>query len=259
MNDLVLHETNGPVAILTLNRAQRHNSLVPIFLEELLDGITAVSTDPTARALILQANGRSFSTGGDALGFVEHEHMAELYANEIVGLLNRVILALLDLPIPVITAVHGTTTGGSIGFVLAADIVLVTPQASFTPYYSVVGASPDGGWTALLPQVIGRQRAAEVLFTNATIDAETAVSWGLANRLVPADQLRETAVAVALDIAAKKQGSVRRSKHLLNLDRADVAHRLEAERQQFVQEVVHGEAMPGFRAFVDELRRKRKV
>jgi len=259
MNDLVLLETTGPVAILTLNRAQRHNSLVPIFLEELLDGITAVSTDPTARALILQANGRSFSTGGDALGFVEHEHMAELYANEIVGLLNRVILALLDLPIPVITAVHGTTTGGSIGFILAADVVLVTPQASFTPYYSVVGASPDGGWTALLPQVIGRQRTAEVLFTNATIDAATAVAWGLANRLVPADQLRETAVAVALDIAAKKQGSIRRSKHLLNLDRDDVARRLEAERQQFVQEVVHGEAMPGFRAFVDELRRKRNV
>lgn len=259
MSDLVLHETNGPVAILTLNRTQRHNSLVPIFLEELLDGITAVSATPTTRALILQANGRSFSTGGDALGFVEHEHMAELYASEIVGLLNRVILALLDLPIPVITAVNGTTTGGSIGLALAADIVLVTPEASFTPYYSVVGPSPDGGWTALLPQVIGRQRAAEVLFTNAKIDAATAVAWGLANRLVPADQLRETAVAIGQDIAAKKQGSIRRTKRLLYPDRDEIARRLEAERQQFVQEVAHGEAMAGFQAFVDELRRKRKV
>jgi len=259
MNDLVLRETNGPVAILTLNRAQRHNSLVPVFLEELLDEITAVSATSTVRALILQANGRSFSTGGDALGFVEHEHMAERYASEIVGLLNRVILALLDLPMPVVTAVHGTVTGGSIGLVLAADVVLVTPQASFTPYYSVVGASPDGGWTALLPQVIGRQRAAEVLFSNATIEAETAVAWGLANRLVPAGQLRETALAVALDIAAKKPGSIQRTKHLLNHNRDDIARRLEAERQQFVQEVVHGEAMPGFREFVEELRRKRNV
>ena len=259
MNDLVLLETTGPVAILTLNRAQRHNSLVPIFLEELLDGITAVATTPTARALIIQANGRSFSTGGDALGFVEHAHMAEWYASEMVGLLNRVILALIDLSVPVITAVHGTVTGGSIGLILAADIVLVTPEASFTPYYSVVGPSPDGGWTALLPQVIGRQRAAEVLFTNATIDAATAVAWGLANRLVPTDQLRATAVAIAQAIAAKKQGSIRRSKRLLYPDRDDIARRLEAERQQFVQEVVHGEAMAGFQAFVDELRRKRNV
>jgi 2-(1,2-epoxy-1,2-dihydrophenyl)acetyl-CoA isomerase len=259
MNDLVLREINGPVAILTLNRAQRHNSLVPVFLEELLDEITAVAHTPTIRALIIQANGRSFSTGGDALGFVEHEHMIQEYALDVVGLLNQVILALLDLPAPVITAVHGIVTGGSIGLALAADVVLVTPQASFTPYYSVVGPSPDGGWTALLPDVIGRQRAAEVLFTNATIDAATAVTWGLANRLVPADQLRETAFAIALDIAAKKQGSVRRTKHLLNWDRDDIARRLEAERQQFVQEVVHGEAMPGFQAFVDELRRKRNV
>lgn len=258
MTDLVLHETHGPVAILTLNRTQRHNSLVPIFLEELLEGITAVSATPSTRALIIQANGRSFSTGGDALGFVEHEHMIELYANEVVGLLNRVILALIDLPVPVITAVQGIVTGGSIGLVLAADIVLVAPEASFTPYYSVVGPSPDGGWTALLPAVIGQKRAAEVLYGNLTIDAETAVAWGLANRLIPAAQLRQTALAIALDIATKKQGSIRRSKHLLHHDRDDIARRLEAERQQFVQEVVHGEAMDGFRAFVDELRRKRR-
>ncbi|MBK8934709.1 MAG: hypothetical protein IPM76_20810 [Chloroflexi bacterium] len=106
--------------------------------------------------------------------------------------------------------------------------------------------------------MIGRQRAAEVLFTNATIAAATAVSWGLANRLVPADQLRATAVAIAQAIAAKKQGSIRRSKRLLYPDRDDIARRLEAERQQFVQ-VVHGEAMEGFRAFVEELRRKRNV
>ena len=257
MNDLVLRETIDPVAILTLNRAQRHNSLVPIFLEELLDEITAVAATPSIRALIIQANGRSFSTGGDALGFVEHEHMIADYTLDVIGLLNRTILALLDLPIPVITAVQGIVTGGSIGLVLAADVVLVTPAASFTPYYSVVGPSPDGGWTALLPQVIGRQRASEVLFANATIDAATAVAWGLANRLVPADQLRATPFAIALDIAAKKQGSIRRTKHLLNCDRDDIARRLEAERQQFVQEVVYGEAMEGFRAFVEELRRKR--
>lgn len=257
MTDLVLRETNGPVAILTLNRTQRHNSLVPVFLEEILDGITAVSTDPSARVLIIQANGRSFSTGGDALGFVENTHVIEDYANEVVGLLNRVILALIDLPVPVITAVHSIVTGGAIGLVLAADIVLVAPEASFTPYYSVVGPSPDGGWTALLPGVIGQKRTAEVLYGNLTIDAATAVAWGLANRIIPTDQLRQTALAIALDSAAKKPGSIRRSKHLLHLDRADIARRLEAERQQFVQEVVHGEAMEGFQAFVDELRRKR--
>lgn len=240
--------TNGSVTTLTLNRPQRHNSLTPEFLRQILAALRAV--DSPARALVLQANGRSFSTGGDAQGFVDHADDIEAYAREIVGLLNEVILALMDLPLPVVTAVHGIVTGGSLGFILGSDIVLVAPEASFTPYYSVVGPSPDGGWAALLPLLIGEKRTAEVLFLNETIGAETAVTWGLANRIIPADQIRATAQAIAQDITAKYPGSIRRARRLLRWHRNDIAARLAAEREEFVQEMVHGAGLTGFQTFL---------
>ncbi|MCA9954591.1 MAG: enoyl-CoA hydratase/isomerase family protein [Anaerolineales bacterium] len=257
-NELVSLDFVGTTSVVTLNRPQRHNSLVPALLREMLDVLAEVAADESVRALVLRANGRSFSTGGDALGFVQHADNMEPYAREIVGLLNQVILALIDLPVPVITAVHGIVTGGSLGFIFGSDIVLMTPEASFAPFYSEVGPSPDGGWAVLLPLVIGPRRAAEVLYLNEAIGAETAVAWGLANRLVAAKQIQAEALAIAEAVAAKKQGSIRHTKQLLHLDRAEIAARLDAELAHFVQQMVTPEAIDGFRDFVNQ-RRKAEV
>ena len=249
MSRLVLSDRTGPVAILTLNRAERHNSLVPSLLQEMLEVLDSIKEDAAVRAVVLGANGRSFSTGGDIRGFYEQMHDLEAYASRIVGLLNEVILAMVELPVPIVAAVHGTVTGGSLGLVSGSDIVLVAPAASFTPYYSVVGFSPDGGWTAMLPSIIGRGRAAEILMCNQTITAEQAVAWGLASRIVPAERIRAEAVAVARDIATQKQGSIGQIKRLMNLDSGDLAARLEAERSRFVRQVATTEAREGIVAF----------
>jgi 2-(1,2-epoxy-1,2-dihydrophenyl)acetyl-CoA isomerase len=254
-DELILLDYVGATAVVTLNRPQRHNSLVPALLRQLLDVLAEVAADDAVRAVVLRANGRSFSTGGDALGFVQHADNMAPYAREIVGLLNQVILALVDLPVPVITAVHGIVTGGSLGFILGSDIVLVAPEASFAPFYSEVGPSPDGGWAVLLPLVIGPRRAAEVLYLNQAIGAETAVNWGLANRVVPADRIQAEAMHIAAAIAAKKPGSIGHTKQLLHLDRAQIAARLATELDHFVQQMVTPEAIDGFRNFVNERRK----
>jgi 2-(1,2-epoxy-1,2-dihydrophenyl)acetyl-CoA isomerase len=248
--ELVLVERVGPVATLTLNRAERHNSLVPGFLAEMLAALETAGTQPSVRAIVLQANGRSFSTGGDLRGFYEHLDDLEDYAGEIVGLLNRVILAMIGLPIPIVATVHGMVTGGSMGLVLGSDIVLVAPEASFTPYYSVVGFSPDGGWTALLPAIIGLKRTGEILMRNGTITAEQAVAWGLASRIVLADRIREEALSLAQDLAAMKAGSIGHAKATLGPACNDLEARLEAERARFVQQIVTDEARQGIEAFL---------
>ena len=246
---LVLTDRLGSIAVLTLNWVERHNSLVPVLLEELLAALADVAADSGVRAVVLQANGRSFSTGGDVAGFAAHRGDLAAYASEIVGLLNQAILALVELPVPVVAAVHGIVTGGSLGLVLGCDVVLVAPEASFTPYYSVVGFSPDGGWTAMLPGIIGPKQAAEVLLRNLTITAEQAVAWGLASRIVPAESIRDEARAVAQDLAAKKPGSVRHTRRLLA--QGDWAARLEAERAHFVEQIVTEEARQGISAFLE--------
>ena len=252
MGELVILERVGPVAVLTLNRAERHNSLVPEFLVELLGALETLGTQPDVRAVVLQANGRSFSTGGDLRGFYEHLDNLEAYAGEIVGLLNRVILAMVELPVPIVAAVHGMVTGGSMGLVLGSDIVLVASEARFTPYYSVVGFSPDGGWTALLPAIIGLKRTGEVLMRNQTITAEQAVAWGLASRIVPADRIREEALSTAQDLAAMKAGSIRHTKATLGPACSDLEARLESERTHFVQQIATDEAREGIEAFLQQ-------
>jgi 2-(1,2-epoxy-1,2-dihydrophenyl)acetyl-CoA isomerase len=254
VGELVLLERAGPVAVLTLNRADRHNSLVPGFLTEILAAIEAAGAQPDVRAVVLQANGRSFSTGGDVRGFYEHLDGLEAYASETVGLLNQVILAMIELPVPIVAAVHGIVTGGSMGLVLGSDVVLVAPEASFTPYYSVVGFSPDGGWTALLPSIIGLKRAAEVLMRNQTITADQAVAWGLASRVVPADRIREEAFRAAQELAAMKAGSIGHTKAALGPGGDDLEARLEAERARFVQQIMTDEARQGMAEFLGKRR-----
>lgn len=251
-----LLELATPIATLTLNRPQRHNSLIPALLEEMLAALETIGAREDIAAVILQANGRSFSTGGDLQGFVDHLESIADYAHTLVGLLNRVILALLDLPAPIIAAVHGTVTGGSLGLILASDIVLVTPQASFTPYYSVVGFSPDGGWTALLPALIGLRRASEILLANRTITAEQAVAWGLANRLIPNERLLADVRALAQQIAVHQPTSVRQTKRLLRAQLGEVENSLEAERKRFIETIRLPETQQSMRQFYERMARR---
>jgi len=251
MGALVLKDRDGQVGLLTLNRSQRHNSLVPELLTELLAELEDFRDEDQIQAVVLQANGRSFSTGGDLQGFYDHQDAIETYASEVVGLLNQAILTMIDLPFPVVTAVHGIVTGGSLGLVLASDIVLVTPEASFTPYYSMVGFSPDGGWTAWLPQIIGAKRTAQILMENATISAQEAVSWGLANRVFPREDIRTQALNIAQDIAAKQPGSICQTKRLLRP--ANLAERLEAERRHFIEQIKTQETQKSMIAFLKKM------
>jgi enoyl-CoA hydratase/carnithine racemase len=255
MSQLVLSERVGPVAVVTLNRPERHNSLVPAFLEEMLAALEALRAEDGVRSVVLQANGRSFSTGGDVAGFHEQMDDLEAYAHTVVGLLNQVILALFELPVPVVAAVHGIVTGGSLGLVLGSDLVLLASEASFTPYYGVVGFSPDGGWTALLPAIIGPKRAAEILMHNRTFTAEQAVAWGLASGIVPAERIREEALNAAQEIAAKKPGSIGHTKRLLGMALGDVTAGLEAEQAHFVEQIATHEARQGILSFVEGRRK----
>ena len=246
--DLVLRDIDGGVANVTLNRPQRHNSLVPELLGQLLEAITRSEEDPTANVLVLRANGDSFSTGGDLKGFLDHEDDIGSYSSELVGLLNSAIVRLVDCRIPVIAAVDGQVSGGSLGLVLGADVVLVTERASFTPFYVEVGFSPDGGWAALLPEVIGSKRAAAVQLLNQTISAQQSLDWGLATAYTDSTTLDDAVAELADELVRKKAGSVAHTRQLLRP--LDIEARLEQERREFVAQITTDEAIDGIRAFL---------
>lgn len=250
MNSLIEIQEDEICYTLTLNRPERHNSLVPELLVALIERLDMIAESAQSKPVVLNARGRSFSTGGDILGFYQHREDLVNYSTKLVGLLNETMLRMLNLPVPIIAAVHGIVTGGSIGLILAADILLLSPAASFTPYYGKLGFSPDGGWTAILPDIIGSKRTSEVLLYNRTIHAEDALNWGLCTKIVPEEVIQQEARNIAQEIARQKQGSTRASKILLNATIEEIKFKLQEEQKLFIIQVQTEEAMQGITSFL---------
>lgn len=246
----VRYETDGEIVRITLARPERHNALVP----ELLDGLLGALKEcyrTAPRAVILQAEGSSFSSGGDVGAFFETpRHEREAYASDVVGRLNQVIMAMLELPCPIIAAVHGLVTGGSIGLVLASDIVVATEKATFTPWYTVVGFSPDGGWSTLMGQRIGPSRALEIQLTNRCLNAQEALEYGLAHYLTQPEEMSAKVHDLCLSVANKKPESVLRTLKMSRPDPALIKVQLQNEYEQFLEQIVTDEAHYGMASFL---------
>lgn len=248
--NLVRVERADAVARLVLCRVGMQNALVPELLADLLAALAGLKDDASCRAVVLAADGPVFSIGGDMRRFRRERDDLRAYGDALVGQLNQAILTLIDLPQPVVAAVHGLVTGGSIGLVLASDLVMLAPQAVFKAHYATAGFGPDGGWTALVSRLAGRRRAAAALLLNRSIRAEEAVAWGLANEIVAAEALQEAAAVAARKIAAYPAGTMGAAKRLLWGDRAQLAADLEAERARFVELIAAPEAVAGVDAFL---------
>lgn len=251
---LVTLRRQGKIAIVSLNHPARHNALVPGLLSRFLQ-VLEHDDCQSAAVVILRAEGRSFSTGGDLSGFQNHRNTIDTYAGQLVGLLNQVILAIYTHPAAVVCAVQGRVTGGSLGLMLAADHVIMCRGKTVTPYYPVVGFSPDGGWTAILPDIIGRQKAMHWLASNASNDADTCLALGLVHQVVEAD-CDAAALAWAETVADSVAGCIASTRKLLNSDIERLSLRLEAERKSFVRQVQTQQALDGIDSF---LRRKKRV
>lgn len=251
---LVRSDSPAPgVERLTLARPGMHNALVPELLDDLMRALADVSRRGGCKVVVLAAEGPAFSIGGDMRRF-RRERDGDLlgYSSALVGRLNQAILALIDLPQPVVAAVQGVVTGGSIGLVLAADLAYLTPQAAFKAHYATAGFGPDGGWTALVARLAGARRAAAALLLNRTVRADEAVAWGLANEVVGAERFEQTVLDAARKMAAYPEGTLRASKRLLWRDRAAIADDLEAERTRFIELI----ATPAAQAGVDDFLRR---
>lgn len=246
-------ELSGGHARITLTRARRHNALVPELLADLRGSIAAAAAvEPFA--LVLASSARSFSIGGDIAGFLAHSGSADglaAYSADLVGELNEAILDLLRFPAPVLAAVNGPVTGGSLGLVLASDLVAADPAAFFQPYYVEMGFAPDGGWTALLPERIGTGAALAVQLLNRKLSAEEAHRHGLVTTLSPAGAVDGVIQDWLAALAAKDPRSLAATRAgVWSAPRvAGIAEALERERQSFLSLVTHPDTLDRMQRF----------
>ena len=171
------------------------------------------------------------------------------YDLDVVGLLNEAILALYTHPAPVVCAVQGQVTGGSLGFLLASNHVVMRRKATITPWYAEVGFSPDGGWTAMLPTIIGRRKSRQWLASNASFDAGTCLQLGIAHELVD-DDCGAAALAWAEKMATEQIKNPAFERHALENGSDELKNRLDLERDLFVEQIQTKEAKRGIDRFL---------
>jgi enoyl-CoA hydratase/carnithine racemase len=190
-SDSVLVKAEGDFTTITLNRPERRNALSLDLLRDLTAAFRAAG-DSDARGVILAANGPVFSAGHD---FRDLAGADEASIRELLDACTGLVLVMQSIPQPVVARVHGLATAAGCQLVATADLAAASEDAGF--------ATPGGkgGWfchTPLVPVArnVSRKRALELGLTGDTIDARTALDWGLVNRVVPAEELEEATLSL---------------------------------------------------------------
>lgn len=216
----LLFDKSGHLVTLTINRPETRNPLGEEGDGELFAAAAArINADPEVRCVILTGAGSAFSAGGNVKAMRERAgafagagvHIRERYRQGI----HRIVRAVWGIEVPVIAAVNGPAIGLGNDVACLADTRIAADTAVFGATFLKIGLIPGDGGAWLLPRVIGMARAAELLYTADTIDAKTALAWGLVSRVVPADGLMDEARALARKIAHQPPDVLRMSKRLL--------------------------------------------
>lgn len=221
---LITRERRGLLEIWTLDRAERLNALPdPQDGEAFADACEAVNADRTVSCVILTGAGRAFSAGGDLTAMRDRRDLFGGTGTDIREnyrrVVHRIVRSLYGLEVPLIAAVNGPAMGLGCDIAGLADIRIASEVASFGVPFLKLGILPGDGGTWLMPRNVGYARSAELLFTGRTLDAKTALDWGLVNRVVPADRLMDEALATAAQVTAQAPQALRMTKALLRQGR----------------------------------------
>jgi len=199
--ETILYSITNGVATITLNRPDKLNAFNDLMITETTAAFKQASRDRAVRAVILTGNGRAFSSGQD-LADVQAREGAFSIGEHLRHGYHRLIAQMIAVEKPIIGVINGIAAGAGCGIALATDIRIAADKASFMLAFSRVGLIPDSGVNYFLPRLIGYARAYEMAVTADRLPAATALEWGMVNRVVPREQLLETAVAFATKLAS---------------------------------------------------------
>ena len=212
---LLLEPRPDGMLLATLNRPEVRNAFNTAMGQEIFDLFTDLARDAgETRCVILTGAGeKAFCAGAD---LKEREGMDEATWFAQHALYERMMLAVVDCPVPVIAAVNGAAVGGGFELVLCCDFAYASMVARFAFPEVSRGIMPGGGGTQTLPRAIGERRAKEIIWSGRSISAEAACDWGIVNRLCAPDELMSETLALAAAICANAPLSIRQTKKAIH-------------------------------------------
>lgn len=190
----VLVERSGVIAVVTLHRPERRNAINSTLLGELVSRVGELDADDSVRAMVLTGADPAFCAGLDLAALAAGEDFGVGTSSGRGPFGGR--------RTPLIGAINGAAVTGGLELALACDILVASERATFADTHARVGVMPGWGMSVLLPAAIGARRAMEMSLTGNYVDAATAASWGLVNRVVAHEDLLAEATRLAGDIAA---------------------------------------------------------
>jgi enoyl-CoA hydratase/carnithine racemase len=201
----VLSRRDGGVALITLNRPERFNPLSTAMIAALQSELDAIARDASVRVVVLAAEGRGFCAGHDLKEMRAHAG-DKTWQRQLFDDCSRMMMTLTALPQPVIARVHGIATAAGCQLASMCDLAVAADTATFAMPGINIGvfcSTPAVG----VARNVGRKRAMEMLLTGEPIGAETALAWGLVNRVVPATEL-DAAVKKFIDVIVARSAAV---------------------------------------------------
>ena len=223
---LTFEEPEKGIGLITLNRPERLNAMNRAMLDDLYALFADLAKREDVRVLILAGAGKGFCSGADLkddkLSGEEGLKLfsaASIHLEKIQKVYADVIQVMVKQPQPIIAVVNGAAAGGGFCLALASDVIIAGPKARFIASFINIGLSGgELGTTYFLPRAVGRAKAAEILMTGRTVEAEEADRIGLVSRLVDEDALMETAMQTARTMLGKTPLGLRQTKEALRLN-----------------------------------------
>ena len=251
---ILLRETVGSIAVLTLNRPAARNSLSEAMIARLHAALGEIAQDAAVRAVVIAAQGPAFCSGHDLKELTARRSDADggrAYFAEIMDACSAMMQAIVQLPKPVVAAVQGVATAAGCQLVASCDLAVASEAASFATPGVDIGLFCSTPMVAL-SRNIPRKQAMEMLLTGEPISAATAKSIGLVNRVVAAGTERDAAIALAEQVALKSAYTVKLGKEAFyrqaEMSLAD-AYRYAAE--VMTENMMARDAEEGIGAFIE--------
>lgn len=246
----VKYEQRDAVAIISMNRPDALNGFTTELREELLHAFEKAHRDEAIRVVVFTGEGRAFSAGADLKKGLEGDRTTQ---EQLLFEYAPVLIEISQIPKPVIAAVPGFAAGIGMSFALHSDLLVMAEDSFLLSPFTTISLLPDGGLNWMLVRQIGYHLAFQLCIESERISAERCLELGIANKVVPADLLRDATIAWAKELSTRAPLSIAATKkvmrHAMDNDWFS-SYTMEAEEQRKLQ--ASDDAKEGISAFFEK-------